>query len=174
MKGHHDRFRTPLADEPVRADQQLYLLRPVAGLSAEAMAGLLNSSWAWLCAELAGRVNFGDGVLWLGLQDARSRIGLPDLRGLPSEVLRGLESSFAALPSGPVPSASLLEGDPNWGPARLALDARVGELLGLEEPEVALLRAEALALCQRRLAMAASARGSRSRARRERAETTPP
>lgn len=172
VKGHHDRLRHPLSDSPVHADQQLYLVRPkttgtqldligpadVEPVDAELLAAALNSSWGLLAAELTGRVNFGDGVLWLGLLDARERLLLPDLRTATAKQRRRLRRAFAALPDEPVPAAGKESGDPRWGPARAKLDVAVGELLGLDESQQQEIRAERLRLCRRRLDLAASAR----------------
>ncbi len=172
VKGHHDRLRHPVSDTPVHADQQLYLVRPraeasqlqligpggPAPLDAELLAAVLNSSWGLLAAELTGRVNFGDGVLWLGLKDARERLRLPDLREATEDQKERLRLAFAALPDGPVPAAGDEAEDPAWGPARAALDAVVGELLDLDAGQQEEVRVERLRLCQRRLRLAASAR----------------
>jgi predicted RNA methylase len=172
VKGHHDRLRHPVARTPVHADQQLYLVRPKTtspqldligpgachAVDAELLAAVLNSSWGLLAAELTGRVNFGDGVLWLGLRDARERLQLPDVsKALPPSKER-LRRAFAALPDGPVPAAAAEAHDPAWAPARHALDAAVGLLLGLDPEGQELIRHERLRLCRRRLELAASAR----------------
>jgi predicted RNA methylase len=81
FKGVHDRFRSPLAASPSYFDQQVYGVRPRAGVSLEGLAAVLNSSWGCLELEMAGRVNFGEGVLWLGLKDLRQKVRLPDPRG---------------------------------------------------------------------------------------------
>ena len=172
VKGHHDRLRHPMADAPVHADQQLYLVRPKvtnpqldligpAGSDAPdavLLAAALNSSWGLLAAELTGRVNFGDGVLWLGLKDARERLRLPDLRKAPPPSKDRLRRAFAGLPKGPVPPLGREADDPAWGPARAELDAAVGLLLGLDPDQQEEIRAERLRLCRRRLELAASAR----------------
>ena len=82
FKGVHRSFRAPLASSPLHFDQQVYGLDPAPGVPLEGLAAVLNSHWACLELELAGRVNFGDGVLWLGLQDLRDKVRLPDPRGL--------------------------------------------------------------------------------------------
>ena len=172
VKGHHDRLRHPLADAPVHADQQVYLVRPRGANSqldligpraddavdVELLAAVLNSSWGLLAAELTGRVNFGDGVLWLGLRDARERLRLPDVRTALPPTRDRLCRAFAGLPAGPVPPARQEHDDPAWGPARRALDAAVGLLLGLHADQQETIRAERLRLCDRRLRLAASAR----------------
>ena len=159
VKGTHNRHRHPLADAPVQADQQLYLVRPKDDIEEEALAALLNSSWSHLCLELGGRVNFGDGVLWLGLEDARRRLWLPDVRGDAHAAHRhALAAAFRALPDGPVPPAAQLDDAPAWSAAIDHLDGLVGHLLGLDDQAQRAVRHEWRALCARRLRLAASAR----------------
>ena len=57
-------------------------MRAESGIDDTVLAALMNSSWFQLCLELVARVNFGDGVLWLGLTDARESLMLPDPREL--------------------------------------------------------------------------------------------
>jgi len=147
VKGTHDRHRHPLADVPVHADQQLYLVEPRAGVDVVALAGALNSSWCHLGLELAGRVNFGDGVLWLGLEDARSRLLLPDLRGRD---VSALVRAFEALGEGPVLPAGEVGTDPT------ELDRCVGALIGLRPEETREARTAWQSRCARRLALARS------------------
>lgn len=151
VKGYSDRFRQPLLDQPVFADQQLYCVRPLhEDLGVEELAALLNSSWAHLSVELAGRVNFGDGVLWLGLSDARQQILLPDPRQAPPEQRRELLDAFAALPEGRVPTAGSIDLDPAWGPAWLRLDRAVGALLELTPAQIEAVRRGWQEACARR------------------------
>lgn len=175
VKGHHDRLRHPLADRPVHADQQMYLVRPArepgddgagqlvlpgrrgrAAVDDEVIAALLNSSWGLLSTELAGRVNFGDGVLWLGLRDARERLRLPEPRCLPASTLAELRRAWDGLPGAPVAPAAAERDDPAWGPARAALDAVVGSIMGLHEGQQEEVRHERIRLCRRRLDLAGS------------------
>jgi len=129
------------------------------GVEVEALAGLLNSSWGHLALELGARVNFGDGVLWLGLGDARERLWLPDVRGPTRAADRhALASAFADFPNDPVPPAHQLDSQPTWRAAIQRLDSVVGGLLGLDADAQAAVRQEWRALCARRLRLAASAR----------------
>jgi predicted RNA methylase len=160
MKGYGDRFRQPLFDRPVHYDQQIYGLYPTFLVDPDALAGLLHSSWFGLSLELLGRVNFGDGVLWLGLSDAR-QLPVPDLRRADRSALSELARAFRDLPQGDVPSSLELAGgaDEAWSSGIGRLDALVAELLGLGSHGREVLAAFA-ALSARRLDRAASGRGS--------------
>ncbi len=77
LKGYHRTFRQPMCTTPIHYDQQIYGVYPRAGVSLDWLARSLNSPWTQLDLEMAGRVNFGDGVLWLALNDARHKLRLP-------------------------------------------------------------------------------------------------
>ncbi|MEE2828341.1 MAG: methyltransferase, partial [Myxococcota bacterium] len=158
VKGYHDRFRQPRADEPVQADQQLYLVHPRPGVDELVLAGLLNSSWFQLALELTGRVNFGDGVLWLGLSDARERLMVPDLRCWTEQSRQELATAYLALPSGPVPPEARMGEDPLWARPRARLDEVVAATLGLQMEDYRALAQCGVSLCRRRLTLAASSR----------------
>ena len=128
MKGYGDRFRQTLYDQPVHYDQQIYGVYPNFTVDPAALAALLHSSWFGLSLELLGRVNFGDGVLWLGLKDARL-LPVPDLRRADRETLREMAQAFAALPGGPAPPVGELGGE--WKAAIRRIDGSVAQLLGL-------------------------------------------
>jgi len=154
VKGYGDRFRQPRFDVPVHYDQQLYGVYAADGVDEAALAGLLHSSWFGLTLELLGRVNFGDGVLWLGLRDARG-LPVPDLRARGE--VAGLAEGFAML-QGPAPTVvELAAGGTAWDDGLARIDAVVAELLGLGDVDV---RGAWAALTQRRL------RKARSRGRR--------
>ncbi len=143
LKGYADRFRQPLFDTELLCDQQLYAVRPKADVGApEATAGLFNSTWMHLALEYTGRVNFGEGVLWLGLRDARARMRIPDLRCAPPAALAALAEAFDALPSTPVPPVGELHADARWGPAVERLDSIVADLLGVDAATMRVLRDE--------------------------------
>tara|TARA_B100000029_G_scaffold415825_1_gene419758 strand:- start:433 stop:906 length:474 start_codon:yes stop_codon:yes gene_type:complete len=154
VKGYADRFRQPLFDRPVHGDQQLYSVYPNdSGLDETLLAALFNSSWFHLSLEMAGRVNFGDGVLWLSVADAREQILVPDVRALAPQVAARLRQAFLELPKSRVPTAGRVSLDPDWGPAVRRLDEVVGSLLGLSKREGAALQREWAARCDQRLAM---------------------
>jgi len=155
VKGYADRFRQPLFDHEVYCDQQLYSVRPTAdGVDEVVLAAMLNSSWFHLSLEMAGRVNFGDGVLWLSVADARDQVRVPDLRLLDGGMKARLLQAFLDFPEGRVPACADIASDPHWAPALQALDVVVGDLLGLGTEDALALRDEWVARCGRRLAMA--------------------
>ena len=101
----------------------------------------LNSAWFALGGELGGRVNLGEGVLWLAAYEIE-RIVLPDPRALDAATARSLATAFerlAALPLADTPEA--IAGD-----ERHALDELVFDLLGLPAAERAAARAALLDL----------------------------
>ncbi|MCO4770017.1 MAG: Eco57I restriction-modification methylase domain-containing protein, partial [Deltaproteobacteria bacterium] len=155
VKGYGNKFRQPRFDRPVHYDQQLYGVYPAPGVDPDALAGLMHSSWFGLTLELLGRVNFGDGVLWLGLRDARA-LPVPDLRRADRSVLRELGAAFRALPEGPVPPVKELVRDPEWTPALQRIDELVADLMGLANAERTQVLPAFSALCGRRHRKAAS------------------
>jgi SAM-dependent methyltransferase len=159
-KGYHDRFRQALSDEPVYVDQQIYGVHPLGGRNATVMAALLNSAWFQLALELTGRVNFGDGVLWLGLQDARERLTLPDPLLCSSDQQERLMTAFCALPGGRVPALGELRADTVWSGPRERLDRELAGALGVSWAEYLDLQLHGEILCARRLSLAAGRRGA--------------
>jgi len=129
-KGVWQRHFAPLADGPLAVDQQLYRLRLAAAL-LPAAAALLNSAWFALQCELRGRVNLGEGVLWLATYELAA-IPLPDLTALDAEQLAALAAAherLSARPVAPTAVAELAQAD------RLALDDLVFDLVGLSAAE---------------------------------------
>ena len=156
-KGVWQRHFAPLVDETVAVDQQLYRVAPAADVSPLLAAALLNSAWFALGCELGGRVNLGEGVLWLASYELRA-VRLPDPRALSDDERRALETAFLHLAEGPVGDTAVsLE-----QPARWALDELVFDALGLPADERAAARA----------ALRESLAGRRRRARKE--ESTDP
>lgn len=115
---------------PIAVDQQIYRLSPDAGVPVGAAAALLNSVWFALGCELGGRINLGEGVLWLATYEL-GKIELPDPRTLDAAALRDLEDAFVRLAAEPlVDTPDALESD-----ARRVLDELVFDLLGLPAGE---------------------------------------
>lgn len=157
-KGYHDRFRQSLSDVSAYVDQQIYGVQPKGGRDVALLAGLLNSAWFQLAVELTGRVNFGDGVLWLGLVDARERLELPNLAGWTTARSERLVSAFAGLPDGRVPPVDTLRHDPAWAQPREQLDRELAAALEVSWGEYRDLQIHGEVLCRRRILLAASRR----------------
>jgi len=158
VKGTADRFRQPLLDEAVFADQQLYSVRSsIDGVDETVLAAVLNSSWCKLSMEMAGRVNFGDGVLWLSLGDVREQVLVPDLRLSQPDQRARLARAFQGLPDSRVPGlvggAGSSEEQLLWDSAQQTLDAEVGALLGLSAAEQVQLQLALVERCSTRLRM---------------------
>jgi hypothetical protein len=122
-------FAVVVADD-VRIDQQLYQVRLAESVPLFAAAALLNSAWFALQLELNGRVNFGEGVLWLAAYELES-VRLPDLRYVPDNQLEELGTLFTALQDRPVTEM----GEVVHLPEQKALDSYVFQLLGLSDVE---------------------------------------
>lgn len=130
-KGIWQRHFAPVPAEPIAVDQQIYrvILSGAGGEPAVApavAAALLNSTWFALGCELGGRVNLGEGVLWLASYEL-DRLLLPDPRALGEGERRDLAACFDRLAMQPVTdTAGALASD-----ERRALDEMVFDLAGL-------------------------------------------
>ena len=125
-KGIWQRHVTAVAAEPLAIDQQLYRLTLADGVAPGAAGALLNSAWFALGCEMGGRVNLGEGVLWMATYEL-SGLLLPDPRELDAEQSRLLEDSFRQVVALPVEDTpAMLE-----RPERHAMDELVFDLLGL-------------------------------------------
>jgi hypothetical protein len=125
VKGTWTRHFAPLLDGPVMVDQQFYTVETDPGLM-RVLAALLNSTWVALQAELLGRSNFGEGVLWLAAYEV-SKIQIPDPQTLSAVQRRSLEEVFLQLSGDRV----LPIADQVTQPAQQVLDTIVFEILGL-------------------------------------------
>jgi len=138
-KGVWQRHFAPAVAEPLVVDQQIYRVRPADGVSPGVAAALLNSAWFALQCELRGRVNLGEGVLWLATYELAETL-LPDPRALDAGQRRALEDAaarLAARPPGETPE-ELVRDD------RRELDDLVFELVGLPAGEREAARAALL------------------------------
>lgn len=134
-KGIWERHFVPLLAEPLRVDQQLYDIRLHPGVPPPVAAALLNNSWLALQLELQGRVNFGEGVLWMAGYEVENLL-LPDPRALEVSVASDLAERFETMASRPLAPdlASELARDD-----RRALDELVFDLLGLSATEATII-----------------------------------
>lgn len=128
-KGIWNRHFVLLVDGKVVVDQQFYVLVVPPG-RLTMLAALLNSTWVALQAELVGRCNLGEGVLWLAGYEV-SQIRIPDPASLYPSSIQQLEDSFARLTA--EPPVSLDEGVTR--PAQQELDELVFGLVGLTRAE---------------------------------------
>jgi hypothetical protein len=135
-KGIWRRHFVSLVDDTLFVDQQLYRIWLADGVPPVAAAALLNSAWAALQCELLGRVNFGEGVLWLAAYELET-LRLPDPRHLAPAPLAELERAFNRLAQRPVRDIEVELAQPD----RQALDTAVFNLLDFSVAE----RAAALA-----------------------------
>jgi hypothetical protein len=153
VKGIWNRHFAPLLEGRAVVDQQFYTLSADPRL-VRVLAALLNSTWVALQAELLGRSNFGEGVLWLaGYEVARIQLPNPDELG-PHEC-RALEEALAPLLDTPV----LPIADQVSQPAQRRLDSVVFELLGLAPSEREAVLAAAVERTGLRISRAEAGRG---------------
>ncbi|MBL4636035.1 MAG: N-6 DNA methylase [Kofleriaceae bacterium] len=71
-KSYADRFIQPYATGPVFADQRLYCVHAKAGVDAELLSAVLNSTMTALALESLGRASMGQGVLEWSTADIRT------------------------------------------------------------------------------------------------------
>jgi methylase of polypeptide subunit release factors len=153
IKGVWARHFCPLLpDGDIALDQQLYGIELHEPGLRKVIAALLNSTWAALCAELGGRVNFGDGILWIAAYEA-GQLPLPDPARLTDAQASALETTFDALAARPV----LQIREEIKHPDRHALDETVFNLLKLDDQARAVIRLSVCELAQARLTRAKSA-----------------
>ncbi len=129
-KGIWRRHFASVLDAPVAIDQQLYGVILPLEISPLVAAALLNSAWFALQSELQGRVNFGEGVLWLAAYETES-IRLPDPRLLRPEQTTALAQLFSDLAQRPLQNIETELDQPD----REALDSAVFDLMGFSATE---------------------------------------
>jgi hypothetical protein len=146
-KGVWQRHFAPVTEGQIVVDQQIYRVGLAEGVLHGEAGALLNSAWFALACELGGRVNLGEGVLWLATYEL-AEILLPDPRALDAGTRRELVARFEALAALPVIDTP----DALQRPEQQALDELVYELVGLPATEREAARAALLAsLAGRRL-----------------------
>ena len=152
IKGVWNRHFCPLLPaEHIALDQQVYGVELLEPALRKVIAALLNSTWTALCAELGGRVNFGEGILWIAAYEA-GQLPLPDPARIPDAQAAALEAAFDALAARPVlPLAEQVT-----QPDRHTLDETVFDLLQLDTAERRAIRTATVELVQARLTRARS------------------
>jgi methylase of polypeptide subunit release factors len=152
IKGVWTRHFCPLLPEAgIALDQQLYGVELREPARCKVIAALLNSTWTALCAELGGRVNFGEGILWIAAYEA-GQLPLPDPARISDAQAAALEAAFDALATRSVLPIS----EQVTLPDRHTLDETVFDLLQLCDVERRAIRTAAVDLAQARLARARS------------------
>jgi hypothetical protein len=99
--------------EGVFVDQQIYRVTLADEVLPLIAAALLNSAWFSLQLELNGRLNFGEGVLWLA-QYELEEVLLPDPRYLADAELDRLKSIMSDLIDQPVRSILAESDEAAW------------------------------------------------------------
>jgi len=152
IKGVWTRHFCPLLPEAdIALDQQLYSITLREPTQCKIIAALLNSTWTALCAELGGRVNLGDGILWIAAYEA-GQLPLPDPARISDAQASRLESLFDTLATRPV----LPIEEEIMQPDHRALDEVVFDTLGLDDAARQAVRQSVIELGRARLARAKS------------------
>lgn len=143
IKGIWDRHFIPMADSKVFVDQQLYAVQPLENVRLDVLAAVLNSTYVALMQELIGRVNFGEGILWIAVYEPMQLL-VPNLPTVSKRVQQRLLNALESLRKREIGSvfdeigANDAEGVrlENVLPDRRQLDKIVmGEVLGLSDEE---------------------------------------
>lgn len=129
-KGIWERHFLPMLNDDVLVDQQLYRVRFSHRISPLVAAALLNSAWFALQVELHGRVNFGEGVLWLATYELEE-LRLPNPRYLPADQATRLEEAYQPFMNRPVTSIPEVMSEPAWH----AYNGVVFDILGFSASE---------------------------------------
>ncbi len=129
-KGIWERHFAPVVEGSMVVDQQLYQTYLADGVTLNAAAALLNSAWFELQLELHGRVNFGEGVLWLATYEIENLL-LPDPRYLSATQANELVAAFEILLDRPLGTIYDEAMQADWQ----TLNAVVFDILGLSPME---------------------------------------
>jgi len=152
IKGVWNRHFCPLLpSEHIALDQQVYGVELLEPALRKVIAALLNSTWAALCTEMGGRVNFGEGILWIAAYEA-GQLPLPNPARILDAQAAALEVTFDALAARPV----LPLPEQMTQPDRITLDDAVFDLLQLDATERRAIRTATVELVQARLTRARS------------------
>lgn len=115
------------SQQPVFADNALYVVNILAGTSAELMAAILNSSLFALLQEAYGRTSLGGGLLQVFLDDLR-QISILDPGRIDRQAEKKVVSLFRKIAERPVETVFAEIQRPD----REALDKAVLEAFGLD------------------------------------------
>jgi len=129
-KGIWLRHFTPVLEGDIRVDQQLYRLSLADEVPILAAAALLNSAWMAVQLELCGRVNFGEGVLWLAAYEVEELL-MPDPCYMPDEKLTDLEAAFKPMLDRPLTAMPEEVHSEAWA----AFNAVVASIIGFTAAE---------------------------------------
>jgi adenine-specific DNA-methyltransferase len=127
-KAYGPRFVQRLAPVPVIGDQRVYAVEPRPGVSLEALAAVLNSTWTALALESLGRASMGHGALEWTVADA-ARLPVLDVRRATADQRDALAGALAAFGAREIEHVALEQVRAD----RAALDAAAAALApGLE------------------------------------------
>ena len=143
IKGIWTRHFIPYTAKTAYVDQQLYEVVPKREMDDTLLAVLLNSSITALFAELGGRVNFGEGILWIAAYEAQSILVINPL-AVDNSTKKKILKMFDKVGSSPV--SSIFDEIGSTMPEKISLskikpDRRkldeiiMEEILGLSEDE---------------------------------------
>lgn len=128
-KGIWSRHLAPLLVGRAVIDQQFYLLVADPEL-VPLIAAILNSTWTALQAELLGRSNFGEGVLWLAAHEV-ARFQLPNVKDCGLSDRHALRDALRPL----LETCRLPIPEQVTQPAQKRLDSVVFDMLRLDPAE---------------------------------------
>jgi len=137
VKSVHDNHGQAVLGFDGYIDQRLYEISFYNDISEDVAMFLLNNSISYLCKELGGRTNLGEGVLDTAVYEAKKMLLLDpaifNKKNINVKIGRESQSIFDEL--GINPNLPIREQTPNPLPYRKALDDIVFDILGLTPKE---------------------------------------
>jgi len=139
IKGIWLRHFLPINNAQAYCDQQIYEVILPKEIDTIKTGLLVNSTLSALFFELEGRSNFGEGILWLAVYEARNLLiinpylNIPINREAYNILKRQINQIFTEI--GLNPNESIRSQKPKPLPDRKALDDIVFDVLGLTEEE---------------------------------------
>jgi hypothetical protein len=161
-KGVNDRHFVCLTDKPTACDQQIYQIMPRDGIAPRVLGINLNSTLTAMFAELIGRCNFGQGVLWLATYEIAQFLVLN-----PSTLTPEDQKELERLFSGFAERKPLGTKDELGTPERKSLDNYVMSFLKLTKGEREAVYEAVISLVETRLKKASSLDPKQRRSRGE-------